>query len=793
MTTRQLQLVWLVGLAVSACIPTVTPSPVWNPHILSGGSGRNIRHLPCLSRQTGEKGICMFAFSCAKANGTHLGTCIDRFYFGSCCKVLTNPSALDVPAGVENNQILDEVTSTEAYHLSTFQTVDIGRINETTSYLQSSTSRTEPEKPASVFKPTKKPTKPADSFVTKRPSTATYKPTQASPKPTSPTSSKPIISSSHRPISSSPRPISSTPKPLTSSSKPFSSSHKPITSSSRPISTTARPVSSTAKPVLIGNKPAATSPKPATSSPKPAVSFRPSTNTPKPRPKPQKPQISTTVPTKKPGYVQLVLTTLSPYSPTTIPPALVTWTTVEEVPVRPVPTVSNNKTELPQKIAEPTTTASTTTSTMTTPNWVEISVSTHAPTTFDTSETNPPTTVATTIQSSPPAPSSTAGTPSTVFVTTQPPQRPSTVQQPVQRPSTFQTPQRPSTTQPPPTVTTTTARPTTTTPIPTTESPTTFTTSVPTTVTRPAPTTNYPSQTFFTEMSTDGVSTDSVTTLPPSKPTPAVDINEIDTSYFNMTNFRDVCGRRLYPQSRIVGGEKASFGKWPWQISLRQWRTSTYLHKCGAALLSENWAITAAHCVENVPPSDLLLRLGEHDLSIEEEPYSYKERRVQIVASHPQFDPRTFEYDLALLRFYEPIVFQPNIIPICVPEDDTSFVGSTAYVTGWGRLYENGPLPSVLQEVSVPVINNTVCETMYRAAGYIEHIPEIFICAGWRKGGFDSCEGDSGGPMVIQRPDRRWVLAGVISWGIGCAEPNQPGVYTRISQFRDWINQILQF
>ncbi|KAE8741169.1 hypothetical protein FOCC_FOCC013332 [Frankliniella occidentalis] len=268
-----------------------------------------------------------------------------------------------------------------------------------------------------------------------------------------------------------------------------------------------------------------------------------------------------------------------------------------------------------------------------------------------------------------------------------------------------------------------------------------------------------------------------------------------------------VCGRRLFPEARIVGGEKATFGKWPWQpshnwfrlgprdgISLRQWRTSTFLHKCGAALLNENWAITAAHCVDNVPPTHLMLRLGEHDLSTEEEPYGYREHRVQLIASHPQFDSRTFEYDLAMLRFYEPVQFQPNILPICVPQDDTNFVGRTAHVTGWGRIYEEGPLPSVLQEVSVPVINNSVCETMYHAAGYIEHIPNIFICAGWRKGGFDSCEGDSGGPMVIQRPeDKRWVLAGVISWGIGCAEPNQPGVYTRISEFRDWINQIMQF
>lgn len=61
-----------------------------------------------------------------------------------------------------------------------------------------------------------------------------------------------------------------------------------------------------------------------------------------------------------------------------------------------------------------------------------------------------------------------------------------------------------------------------------------------------------------------------------------------------------VCGKRMFPEPRIVGGAKAAFGRWPWQISLRQWRTSTYLHKCGAALLNENWAITAAHCVDKL-------------------------------------------------------------------------------------------------------------------------------------------------------------------------------------------------
>jgi len=246
-------------------------------------------------------------------------------------------------------------------------------------------------------------------------------------------------------------------------------------------------------------------------------------------------------------------------------------------------------------------------------------------------------------------------------------------------------------------------------------------------------------------------------------------------------------------EGRIVQGGVADYGEWPWQVSLRQWRTSTYIHKCGCALLSENWAITAAHCVEDVPPDDLMLRMGEYNMGSTDEPQGHIDRKVQIVASHPKFDPKTFEYDLALLRFYEPIEFQPNVVPICIPDDDQKLVGETAWVTGWGRLYEDGPLPGILHEVSLPIINNNECEGMYQDAGYIEHIPYIFICAGFKEGGKDSCEGDSGGPMVVQREDGRFQLSGIISWGIGCAEENQPGVYTRISEFKDWINQILQF
>ena len=92
--------------------------------------------------------------------------------------------------------------------------------------------------------------------------------------------------------------------------------------------------------------------------------------------------------------------------------------------------------------------------------------------------------------------------------------------------------------------------------------------------------------------------------------------------------------------------------------------------------------------LNSVSPDDLLLRMGEYDLGSTDEPQGHVDRKVQIVASHPKFDPKTFEYDLALLRFYEPVEFKPNVIPICIPDEDEELVGETAWVTGWGRLYE---------------------------------------------------------------------------------------------------------
>ncbi|XP_017489053.1 PREDICTED: serine proteinase stubble, partial [Rhagoletis zephyria] len=562
------------------------------------------------------------------------------------------------------------------------------------------------------------------------------------------------------------------PKP-TAGVGPTTVSPAPTTTTTAAV-TTKRPSTMQAPPTRTKPTTTSTTTTTTTTTPKPQTSTTTTTTTIAPisSTTPQSATLTTEAAKVEPPLVEM----------TTLTPGLITWTNVDNEPTTMNATVewAPEPTILEQEISNKTTAtmsgANETTFTTTPPatsTLISVSTSISEVMSNITSIMPKPERPSSVVSTRPPKPKPTKTTESPVLITTTTPT------------PTTSTTTTTTTTTPKPTTTTSTSTSTTTTTTSTTESPIELADI---------------SSTTSAEFSTEGFSTTG---------TGIFGTTEYSTEDFNSTlmtttsapantlegmDYRQICGRRMFPEPRVVGGSNAAFGRWPWQISLRQWRTSTYLHKCGAALLNENWAITAAHCVENVPPSDLLLRMGEYDLAEEEEPYGYQERRVQIVASHPQFDARTFEYDLALLRFYEPVVFQPNIIPVCVPNSDIDFVGQTAFVTGWGRLYENGPLPSVLQEVAVPVINNTICESMYRVAGFIEHIPHIFICAGWKKGGYDSCEGDSGGPMVLQREDdKRFQLGGVISWGIGCAEANQPGVYTRISEFRDWINQILQF
>ncbi|XP_039282069.1 serine proteinase stubble isoform X2 [Nilaparvata lugens] len=341
-------------------------------------------------------------------------------------------------------------------------------------------------------------------------------------------------------------------------------------------------------------------------------------------------------------------------------------------------------------------------------------------------------------------------------------------------PSTSSTPS-PTTRRP--TTTTTTSRPTTTT-------TTTTTTSRPTTTTKRTSTSPKPPPSTTTEAST----TVKVPTPKPHKKPPGTVPASRDK--------KKSCGvSPLFPRHevRIVGGRNAQFGVWPWQVSVRRvsfFGTSS-THRCGGALLNEQWIATAGHCVDDLMKSQIRIRVGEYDFSTMSEPYPFAERSVTRKVVHPNYNYFTYEYDLALVRLDAALEFAPHIAPICLPGSDDLLIGENATVTGWGRLSEGGTLPSVLQEVTVPIVSNDKCKNMFLRAGRHEFIPDIFMCAGFDDGGRDSCQGDSGGPLQVRGRDGRFFLAGIISWGIGCAEANLPGVCTRISKFVPWILDVM--
>ncbi|KPI96543.1 Serine proteinase stubble [Papilio xuthus] len=255
---------------------------------------------------------------------------------------------------------------------------------------------------------------------------------------------------------------------------------------------------------------------------------------------------------------------------------------------------------------------------------------------------------------------------------------------------------------------------------------------------------------------------------------------------------KSLCGvRPLVKSGRIVGGKNASFGDWPWQVLIREssWLGLFTKNKCGGVLITNRFVTTAAHCQPGFMGS-LVAVFGENDISTNLEPRRPVAKNVRRVIPHPKYDAATFENDLAILELDSPIKYEPHIVPICMPPDDADFTNRMATVTGWGRLKYGGGVPAILQEVQVPVMENSHCQYMFQTAGHAKKILDSFICAGYSNGKKDSCEGDSGGPLVVRNDDGRWVLVGTVSHGIKCAARFLPGVYMRTTYYKPWFRSI---
>ncbi|CAF0852456.1 unnamed protein product [Adineta ricciae] len=244
--------------------------------------------------------------------------------------------------------------------------------------------------------------------------------------------------------------------------------------------------------------------------------------------------------------------------------------------------------------------------------------------------------------------------------------------------------------------------------------------------------------------------------------------------------------------ARIVGGESATDQTWGWMTSLRY--SSTNSHFCGGSIISKDHILTAAHCVVSLSsPSSIRAYVGSVNL------YSGGQTcSISNIFIHPNYSTSTFVNDIAILKLSSSLDLTQNALDkICLPNVSVAILTSQEYpvpntslvAIGWGYLSEgSGSVSPTLQQVTIQAVadNSTYCKRLSITDAYTQ------FCAGVMPlGGKDTCQGDSGGPLMMFTTANVWQIVGITSNGIGCAEKNLPGVYTRVAAFQTWINDTM--
>ncbi|KAL1766252.1 coagulation factor IX [Sigmodon hispidus] len=232
--------------------------------------------------------------------------------------------------------------------------------------------------------------------------------------------------------------------------------------------------------------------------------------------------------------------------------------------------------------------------------------------------------------------------------------------------------------------------------------------------------------------------------------------------------------------SRIVGGENAKPGQIPWQVILNG-EVEAF---CGGAIINEKWVVTAAHCLK--PGDKIEVVAGEYNLHENED----TEQRRNVIQTIPHYHYNAtinkYSHDIALLELDEPLILNSYVTPICVANREYTNIFlrfGSGYVSGWGKVFNRGRQTSILQYLRVPLVDRATC---LRSTSYT--IYNNMFCAGYREGGKDSCEGDSGGPHVTEVEGTNF-LTGIISWGEECAIKGKYGIYTKVSRYVNWIKE----
>lgn len=263
-------------------------------------------------------------------------------------------------------------------------------------------------------------------------------------------------------------------------------------------------------------------------------------------------------------------------------------------------------------------------------------------------------------------------------------------------------------------------------------------------------------------------------------------IDNIDNNFIQED---EECGVRNAGKYRVVGGEEALPGRWPWMAAIFLHGTKKTEFWCGGSLIGPRHILTAAHCTRDqrqkpFSARQFTVRLGDIDLERDDEPSSPETYTVKAVHAHNKFSRVGFYNDIAILELSSPVKKSPYVIPICLPQGryrTEIFSGARPTVVGWGTTYYGGKESTVQRQAVLPVWRNEDCN-----AAYFQPITGNFLCAGYSQGGKDACQGDSGGPLML-RAEGKWMQIGIVSFGNKCGEPGYPGVYTRVTEYSDWI------
>lgn len=220
----------------------------------------------------------------------------------------------------------------------------------------------------------------------------------------------------------------------------------------------------------------------------------------------------------------------------------------------------------------------------------------------------------------------------------------------------------------------------------------------------------------------------------------------------------------------ITGGDETTIDQFPHTIHIRHFNRSI----CGGALINSNHVLTAAHCTDDLSAKYMTVRAGSNS-KVE----GGSIIQVEQIIQHPQYNGLIKDYDISILKLAQPVTFGRNIKAISLQSQGVDVSsGSKALISGWGKTQpKDKTSPSTLQKVEVEVIGLQECKDHYKQ----NPVTERMFCA--TADGKDSCKGDSGGPLIANNK-----LIGLVSWGRGCGKAKYPGVYTKISALRSWID-----